>query len=212
MCSNVLNTDLSTPPAGFARDDIKKEIHMKIPKNAKRVFKGIIFDVYHWQQKMFDGTSQTFECPKREDNVTILPVDGDKLYYAEEVQSGDAPFTTFFGGKAEEGETPLEAAKRELFEESGMTSDEWELLAVHDSYASKLDWTVYTYVARNAKITGEQHLDPGEKIAVREVTWDRFFDLVTGQTFRNKEWMMDMLLWKFKEPEKLEAFKKKLFG
>ncbi len=38
---------------------------MKIPPNAKRVFKGIIFDVYQWQQKMFDGSKETFEMLKR---------------------------------------------------------------------------------------------------------------------------------------------------
>lgn len=185
---------------------------MKIPKQAKRVFEGVIFDIYHWQQEMFDGTVETFEVLKRSDGVTIIPVNGETIYYAEEVQSGDTPFTTFFGGKAEEGEDPLEAAKRELFEESGLTSDDWELLAVHDSYSSKLDWNVHTYVARNAKKTGEQHLDPGEKISVKEVSWNNFFDLVTEKTFRNKEWAMEFLLWKVKEPEKLEAFRKKLFG
>lgn len=34
---------------------------MKIPSTAKRVFKGIIFDVYRWEQEMFDETTSTFE-------------------------------------------------------------------------------------------------------------------------------------------------------
>ena len=34
---------------------------MKVPKQAKRVFKGVIFDVYQWEQEMFDGTKEIFE-------------------------------------------------------------------------------------------------------------------------------------------------------
>ena len=30
----------------------------KIPNNAKRVFKGVIFDVYQWEQEVFDGMSK----------------------------------------------------------------------------------------------------------------------------------------------------------
>jgi len=32
-----------------------------VPEEAKLVFKGIIYDVYQWEQKMFDGTFSTFE-------------------------------------------------------------------------------------------------------------------------------------------------------
>jgi len=36
---------------------------MKIPKDAKLVFKGKIFDVYQWQQKVYDGTTVTYLPP-----------------------------------------------------------------------------------------------------------------------------------------------------
>lgn len=35
-----------------------------IPSFAKKVFKGIMFDVYQWQQKMFEGKLETFEKMK----------------------------------------------------------------------------------------------------------------------------------------------------
>lgn len=37
---------------------------MKIPKEAKKVFSRIIFDVYHWQLKMHDSLMGTFEMLK----------------------------------------------------------------------------------------------------------------------------------------------------
>lgn len=32
-----------------------------IPDHAKCVFKGVIFDVYQWEQKLYNGTTTTFE-------------------------------------------------------------------------------------------------------------------------------------------------------
>lgn len=51
---------------------------MKIPEDAKLVFKGVIFDVYQWEQEMFDGTYETFEAIKRVGTVQIIPTIGDK--------------------------------------------------------------------------------------------------------------------------------------
>ena len=67
---------------------------MKIPKEAKLVFKGQIFDVYQWKQKMFDGSYETFEALKRKDNASIIPVVGNKILICEQEQ----PHTGIFYG------------------------------------------------------------------------------------------------------------------
>ncbi len=45
-----------------------------IPEHAKKVFSGVIFDVYHWEQEMFDGSRATFEKVKRADTVGVYGV------------------------------------------------------------------------------------------------------------------------------------------
>lgn len=100
---------------------------MKIPPQAKRVFKGIIFDVYHWQQKMFDGSEETFEMLKRVNTIEVISIKDGKICISHQSQPTKKDFYSLFGGRAEEGEEPLTTAKRELLEESGMTSDSWEL-------------------------------------------------------------------------------------
>lgn len=52
---------------------------MKIPSEATKVFDGVIFDVYQWQQKMFDGSIETFEMLKRVSTVGIIAIKDDKL-------------------------------------------------------------------------------------------------------------------------------------
>jgi len=91
-----------------------------IPEYAKCVFNGIIFDVYQWQQKQFDGTTATFEKLKRPDTVMLLPVTNDKkIVITEQEQPGKQPFIGSIGGRVDPGEDILTAAKRELLEESG---------------------------------------------------------------------------------------------
>ena len=59
---------------------------MKIPSQAKRVFKGLIFDVYHWKQKMFDGSEEIFEGLKRPSTIQIIPIFNKKLLLSFEEQ------------------------------------------------------------------------------------------------------------------------------
>ena len=43
-----------------------------IPENAKKVFTGQVFDVYQWEQEMFDGSKATFECKSLNDAVNFI--------------------------------------------------------------------------------------------------------------------------------------------
>jgi len=57
-----------------------------IPENAEQVFKGQIFDVYHWRQEMFDGSTETFEMLKRPDTIKIIAIKDKKIVILEEEQ------------------------------------------------------------------------------------------------------------------------------
>lgn len=159
---------------------------MKIPTSAKLVFKGIIFDVYQWEQEMFDGSTATFERLKRPTTVQVIPVVGDKIILAREQQPLTDERYTFLGGRQEAGETDLETAKRELMEEAGLASENWELLWTYEPSA-KIDWQILVFIARNCKRVSEQTLDAGEKIQVEEFTFDGFVEKVASPDFWEKE-------------------------
>jgi 8-oxo-dGTP pyrophosphatase MutT (NUDIX family) len=161
----------------------------KIPDNATRVFEGVIFDVYHWQQEMFDGSLATFEAVKRKDSVSIIAVTDDNLILVnEEQQPGKDTFISFPGGRIDENEAPLEAAKRELLEETGYVSDNWEQWLITDPFDyKKIEWNVYSYIARGCKKIAEQSLDGGEKIATKLLTFDEFLELRNNPRGRNKD-------------------------
>lgn len=148
----------------------------KIPDNAKKVFEGLIFDVYHWEQEMFDGTTSTFEAIKRIDSNSILAIADNKIIITKEEQPGKGIYIDIPGGRVERGEDGMAAAKRELLEETGYMSEDFQEWLIEDSARmSKLEWSTFYYVARNCKKVQEQSLDAGEKI---ELQWIPFEELL----------------------------------
>ena len=184
---------------------------MKIPQKAKRVFKGVIFEVYQWQQPMYDGSTATFEALKRPSTLGILPIVDDGILIGYEEQPSQPPTLTLFGGRLEEGEEPLEGAKRELLEESGYTSNDWELYKTYE-FEGKIEWTDYLYIARNCKKIAEPEFDGGEKIEIHKVSFEEFITKVTHEKFSiNKDFLIDIFRIK-EDPNHLEELRSTLWS
>src|SRR3989339_528828 len=84
-----------------------------------------------------------------------------RIILTKQEQPGKEPFIGTTGGRVDEGEDILSAAKRELLEESGYEAEEFILWdAQHPT--SKIDWVVYTFIAKGLRKIDEAHLDSGE--------------------------------------------------
>lgn len=182
---------------------------MKIPEQAKSVFKGEIFEVFQWPQKLFDGSTATFEMIKRPYSAQVIATRNNKILISEEEQPNKGKFVSMFGGRQELDESALEGAKRELLEEAGLTTEDWEHLVTY-VYPGKIDWEITMFIARNVTVASEINLDAGEKITVREVSFDEFLEVVFSNYKEFGQFAFDLLKWKFLEPAKLAAFKEKL--
>ena len=187
----------------------------KIPEHAKLVFKGILHDVYQWEQELFDGTFSTFEAIKKRYAVTTLAITKEnKIIVNFEEQPNRPPFISLSGGITEEGATLIENAKRELEEETGYLSESWEAWFVSDVLKSlKIDWLNHFFIARACENIGHKHLDPGEKIEVKLFNFDEFIGISQDERFRNLEvqnMIKEMLISENRE-QKLEEFKNFLF-
>ncbi len=181
---------------------------MKIPKQAKKVFTGEIFDVYQWPQKMFDGSYATFEMISRQHTIEVIPVMDNKVVLIYEQQPTLPAKYSVIGGRQEDGETSLKAAKRELLEETGLVSNDWELVKKFYPY-NKMDWVISRYIARNCKKVSEQKLDSGEKIILKPVNFSEFMDIIVDENFHSIDVTTDVL--RMEHNGKLTKFKQKLF-
>ena len=76
------------------------------------------------------------------------------------------------GGMCDKNEAPLDAAKRELKEETGYESDDWTALGwVHPNPPLQNN-RCHTFLARASKKTTEPQLDPNERIEQALVPFD----------------------------------------
>lgn len=158
-----------------------------IPDYAKKVFAGVLFDVYQWEQELFDGTKTTFEKLKRPDTVVVFGVLQDgSILLTEQEQPGKEGFIGATGGRIDEGEEVLAAARRELLEESGYEASEFILWGA-EHITSKIDWVIYTFIAKGLKKVADINLDGGEKITLKPVNFDEFVDIATSKNFGEKE-------------------------
>ena len=183
----------------------------RIPSKAKRVFKGEIFEVWQWPQKMYDGSQHTFEALRRPNTVEIVAVTGNKIIIQRQSQPHKLqPYLSLPGGRCEAGETPLESAKREFLEETGYVSKDWVLFK-EEKPVGKIDWTIYTYIARNCVFKQAPHLDAGEKISLRFIDFEKFLKLPEDSLYvGGVDLTRDMVRARF-DPKFKKEFKRLIF-
>ena len=101
-----------------------------------------------------------------------------------------------YGVNKNNSEDALEGAKRELIEETGYESDEWEHLLTVPSNATIADNYAYIYTAKNCrKVTG-QNLDDTEFLNVETHTASEIEELIYSGKFQQSVHIMAWLLAK----------------
>lgn len=82
---------------------------------------------------------------------TVLPITDDgRVYLVREHKYGlGASSVEVMSGGIDEGESPLEAAKRELQEELGLAAGEWIDLGVTNPFTTVMDSPNYMFLARD---------------------------------------------------------------
>lgn len=148
-----------------------------LPDQAERVFQGVIYDVYQWQQPLYDGTKKTFEMLKRADTVGAVCIVNDRIIILEDEQPLKGVRLSHPTGRVEPSDLSLlSAAQREVREETGYTFTQWRLILVTQPF-SKIEWFVHLYVAWDVMGKGDQILDGGEKIIAKELPFSEVKEL-----------------------------------
>jgi 8-oxo-dGTP pyrophosphatase MutT (NUDIX family) len=86
------------------------------------------------------------------------------------------------GGMVDAGESAEEAAKREMLEETGYSSENWSYLGKVSSNPAILSNYTHLYLAEASEKTAQQHTEGNEDIEVHTLPLDRFLELVSNGT------------------------------
>lgn len=160
-----------------------------------------------------DGTVfEPFYSYSRRDYVIVVAADCQGNYLCvRQFRQGIKEVTTEFpagglertdgkeygaGSGKESSEDALDAAKRELLEETGYASDEWAHLLTIPSNATIADNYAHVYMARNCRKVGGQDLDETEFLNVELHTAQEIEELIRAGKFQQAVHVMAWLLAK----------------
>jgi 8-oxo-dGTP pyrophosphatase MutT (NUDIX family) len=87
------------------------------------------------------------------------------------------------GGCIEKGESPEEAIRRELQEETGYQFTDIEFLSSLYANPATANNKTHCYIARGGQLVGKQQLDKGEEIDIELVSPEKLKELVLSNAF-----------------------------
>lgn len=164
--------------------------------------------------RMPDGNVfEPYYTYSRRDYVVIVASDEEGRYICvKQFRQGIREITTEFvagGIERKDGkqygdrepassEDALEAAKRELCEESGYVSEEWSHLITIPSNATIADNMAHIYVAKNCKKVSGQSLDEMEFLNVELYSEDEIEHMISDGNFKQAMHVMAWLMVKRK--------------
>lgn len=139
---------------------------LKNPRNAKTM-KAVILEAPDWV------------------NVVAITPGGRLLVVCQYRFGVSHPTVEIPAGLVEPGETPEQAARRELQEETGCTSSRWEPLGWVEANSAFLNNRCYMWLAQDVLKTHPTHLDESEEITVSELNLDQVKAEISGGQMTN---------------------------
>jgi len=139
--------------------------------NSDTIYEGGFFTVRKETFRHEDGEEVERDIVSHPGAVGIVVLDGDRLWFVRQPReaTGVPDLLEVPAGKLdEEGESPLDTAKRELAEEIGKKADTWEeLSSPFFTSPGFSDETVYLYLATGiSDVDEEPELEHNERIDV----------------------------------------------
>lgn len=126
--------------------------HMRLRSDEVELPSGVVLDAYYVRE------SRGFVI------VFALTPENQVVLVRQYRYGVDELIVELPAGTIDEGEDPLDCAKRELAEETGYTAERWEVLMAVPAEPVRSNSVVHAFVAYGARLTQPQNLDPTESI------------------------------------------------
>lgn len=127
-----------------------------------------------------DGAEKTFTVLEVPDWVQVLPItDSGQAVLVKQYRFGSREFSLELpGGVVEKDQTPLEAARRELMEETGYQAERLIQMAAFKPNPAVQNNIAHFFVAEGARLAGPTNFDENEDLELVEIPLDELRGLV----------------------------------
>ena len=146
----------------------------------ERKFDGVVIDVEHWKVRLPDGSEGLREIVLHKGAAAVIPVDeqGRVAMVRQYRTPLERETLEIPAGKLDfPGEDPLECAKRELREETGLKAEEWRKLVALRTTPGFCNETIHMYMARGLS-QGERDLDDDEFLTPDRIPLAKAYEMV----------------------------------
>ena len=173
------------------------------------VYRGKILNVRCDDAALPDGRACKREIVEHHGGAAVLCVRGGKIAFVRQYRYAYGESVLEIpAGKLEEGEDPLFAAKRELEEETGVTSTDFEKIATVYPSPGYTNEKIYVYRATDGK-AGKQRLDDGEFLSVEWIEEKRAKQMLFAGEFNDSKTLIALQDYFLKKAEEKSAGEKK---
>lgn len=128
-------------------------------------------------------------------NIIAITENGEFVMERQYRHGLDKTCYEIAAGVVENGETPLEAARRELEEETGYGGGEWKELMLISGNPSTTNNLTHCFLAEGVRKVSAQHLDSTEDLSVCLLSLDQVRQLLVHDKIRQA--LMAAPLWKY---------------
>ena len=133
--------------------------------SSEEIFDGVAIHLFSDEILLPNGNKGVREVIRHPGAVCVIPVteDGDVIFVNQFRYAFNKVTLEVPAGKLEKGEDPLEAAMRELSEETGLSAKNVVYLGELYTTPALIDEVIHMYLATDL-VEGKQHLDEDEFI------------------------------------------------
>ena len=138
---------------------------------AEKLLETVVCNVTKRHNVSVNGTEGDYIIMEAPDWVIVIAEKDDKFLMVKQWRHGEANLSVEFpGGVIDKGETPEQAARRELEEETGYKAGKLTKLGVSNPNPALFSNHVHFFLAQDLQATGKQSLDEDEFINCIELS------------------------------------------
>jgi ADP-ribose pyrophosphatase len=167
----------------------------EVTLSSESIFKGKVISLQVDQVKLPDGKTAAREIIKHPGAVAVLALLNDTMIVVEQYRKPlERIQVEIPAGKLDPGELPLDAALRELEEETGYRTDSIRLISSFATSPGFADEIIHLYVAEDL-IKGEVRLDEDEFLDSEAITLGQAKEYIRDQRISDAKTILAVYAW-----------------